>query len=137
MFTAEKVNKNLPTQVLCMLIFNIGPNHLLPLLSRIKIIKRLYLQNKKHRGQKNFGAWFIKGDSSTEIIQAIYFHELSNNIYLKYVEADDQAHSHSLHTPIKQAIYYIELAYANVLYIQHISKWYHLQYIILLLSQKS
>ena len=61
MFTAEKVNKNLPTQVLCMLIFNIEPNHLLPLLSRIKIIKRLYLQNKKHRGQKNFGAWFIKG----------------------------------------------------------------------------
>ena len=61
LFTAEKVNKNLPTQVLCMLIFNIEPNHLLPLLSRIKIIKRLYLQNKKHRGQKNFGAWFIKG----------------------------------------------------------------------------
>ena len=51
MFTAEKVNKNLPTQVLCMLIFNIGPNHLLPLLSRIKIIKSLYILIE----QKNIG----------------------------------------------------------------------------------
>ena len=60
MFTAEKVNKNLPTLVLCMLIFNIGPNHLLP--SRIKIIKRLYIliEQKKQRDQKNFGAWFMK-----------------------------------------------------------------------------
>ena len=47
LFTAEKVNKNLPTQVLCMLIFNIGPNHLLPIIIKNQNYKKIILIEQK------------------------------------------------------------------------------------------
>ena len=54
MFTAEKVNKNLPTQVLCMLIFNIGPNHLLPIIIKNQNYKKIILIEQKTQGSKEF-----------------------------------------------------------------------------------